>query len=172
MFAACYCVCLNSLMMTLLHKPSVSRGHSSQGSPQPSPGILLQQHLALVVLKALGTEHLPASNLVKQKLSLVSGKAEIKSQLCFQRRASTVLAASLTVAAPFVVRQHEARLARALEAARGVGAGPELAEAEIHTLIDILEVSIKERVCMTVCDSLMFKRTLRVLPMHWSFCTS
>lgn len=56
------------------------------------------------------------------------------------------LTASLTVAASFVVREHEARLARALEAARGVGAGPELAEAEIHTLIDILEVSIKERV--------------------------
>lgn len=53
--------------------------------------------------------------------------------------------ASLTVAASFVVREHEARLARALEAARGVGAGPKLAEAEIHTLIDILEVSIKER---------------------------
>lgn len=52
--------------------PSLLRGHSSQGSPQPSPGILLQQHLALVVFKALGTEHFPASNLVKQKLSLVS----------------------------------------------------------------------------------------------------
>lgn len=52
--------------------PSLSRGHSSQGSPQPSPGILLQQHLALVVLKALGTEHLLDSKRVKQKLSLVS----------------------------------------------------------------------------------------------------
>ncbi|TNN89341.1 hypothetical protein EYF80_000629 [Liparis tanakae] len=40
-----------------------SRGHSSQGSPQPSPGILLQQHLALVLFNALGTEHFPASNL-------------------------------------------------------------------------------------------------------------
>lgn len=57
---------------SLCCKPSLSRGHSSQGSPQPSPGILLQQHLALVVFKALGTEHFPASNLVKQKLSLVS----------------------------------------------------------------------------------------------------
>lgn len=58
--------------------PSVSRGHSSQGSPQPSPGIMLQQHLALVVFKALGTEHFPASNLVKQKLSLVSAMKKKK----------------------------------------------------------------------------------------------
>lgn len=58
----------------LCFPPSLLRGHSSQGSPQPSPGILLQQHLALVVFKALGTEHFPASNLVKQKLSLVSAE--------------------------------------------------------------------------------------------------
>ncbi len=52
--------------------PSVSRGHSSQGSPHPSPGSRLQQHLALVVLNGLGTEHLPASKRVKQKLSRIS----------------------------------------------------------------------------------------------------
>lgn len=54
------------------HPPLPSCGHSSQGSPQPSPGILLQQHRALVVLKALGTEHFPLSKRVKQKLWRVS----------------------------------------------------------------------------------------------------
>lgn len=54
------------------HLPFPSCGHSSQGSPQPSPGILLQQHRALVVLKALGTEHFPLSKRVKQKLWRVS----------------------------------------------------------------------------------------------------
>lgn len=54
--------------------PSSSLGHSSQGSPQPSPGILLQQHFAFVVLKALGTEHLPFSKFVKQKLWRVSSQ--------------------------------------------------------------------------------------------------
>lgn len=48
--------------------PFPSCGHSSQGSPHPSPGILLQQHRALVVLNALGTEHFPLSKRVKQKL--------------------------------------------------------------------------------------------------------
>lgn len=56
----------------LLISPSSSLGHSSQGSPQPSPGILLQQHFAFVVLKALGTEHFPFSKFVKQKLWRVS----------------------------------------------------------------------------------------------------
>lgn len=55
-----------------LLSPSSSLGHSSQGSPQPSPGILLQQHFAFVVLKALGTEHFPFSKFVKQKLWRVS----------------------------------------------------------------------------------------------------
>ena len=52
--------------------PLPSWGHSSQGSFQPSPGLGLQQHRALVVLKALGTEHVPASKWVKQKLCRVS----------------------------------------------------------------------------------------------------
>lgn len=52
--------------------PLPSWGHSSQGSFQPSPGLWLQQHRALVVLKALGTEHFPASKWVKQKLCRVS----------------------------------------------------------------------------------------------------
>lgn len=60
--------------LTRLLLPSSSLGHSSQGSPQPSPGILLQQHFALVVLKALGTEHFPFSKLVKQKLWRVSSQ--------------------------------------------------------------------------------------------------
>lgn len=54
--------------------PSSSFGQSSQGSPHPSPGILLQQHFAFVVLKAFGTEHFPFSKLVKQKLWRVSKK--------------------------------------------------------------------------------------------------
>jgi hypothetical protein len=62
-----------------LLSPSSSLGHSSHGSPQPSPGILLQQHFALVVLKALGTEHFPFSKLVKQKLWRVSNR-ESKQQ--------------------------------------------------------------------------------------------
>lgn len=62
------------LMWPELCNTSSSLGHSSQGSPQPSPGILLQQHLALVVLKALGTEHFPFSKFVKQKLWRVSSQ--------------------------------------------------------------------------------------------------
>lgn len=43
-----------------------------------------------------------------------------------------------TVAAPLVFREDEARLARALEAAGGVGAGAKLAYVRLHlTLIDI-----------------------------------
>lgn len=56
--------------------PSSSFGQSSQGSPHPSPGILLQQHLAFEVLKALGTEHFPFSKLVKQKLWRVSRRGK------------------------------------------------------------------------------------------------
>lgn len=56
--------------------PSSSLGQSSQGSPHPSPGILLQQHFALVVLNAFGTEHFPFSKLVKQKLWRVSRNGE------------------------------------------------------------------------------------------------
>lgn len=67
-----------SVSLPLL-SPSSSLGHSSHGSPQPSPGILLQQHFALVVLKALGTEHFPFSKLVKQKLWRVSNR-ESKQQ--------------------------------------------------------------------------------------------
>lgn len=53
--------------------------------------------------------------------------------------------ASLTIAAAFVVREHEARLAGALEAAGGVGAGAILADVGLHlTLIDIWEGSINE----------------------------
>lgn len=52
--------------------PLPSLGQSSQGSFQPSPGLWLQQHRLLVVLKALGTEHLPLSKWVKQKLCRVS----------------------------------------------------------------------------------------------------
>lgn len=53
------------------------------------------------------------------------------------------LTASLTVAAPFVVWEYEARLACALEAAGGVGAGAKLAYVGLHlTLIDIWEGKI------------------------------
>lgn len=65
---------LKSFAMFLL--PSSSLGHSSHGSPQPSPGILLQQHFALVVLNAFGTEHFPFSKLVKQKLCRVSERKQ------------------------------------------------------------------------------------------------
>ena len=45
---------------------------------------------------------------------------------------------SLTVAAPLVLREDEARLAGALEAAGGVGAGAKLADVGLHlTLVDI-----------------------------------
>lgn len=50
----------------------------------------------------------------------------------------SLLTARLTVAAALVVREHEARLARALEAAGRVGAGAELADVGLHlTLVDI-----------------------------------
>lgn len=55
-------------ILNFKYVPSSSFGQSSQGSPHPSPGILLQQHLAFEVLKAFGTEHFPFSKLVKQKL--------------------------------------------------------------------------------------------------------
>ncbi|KAF3834799.1 hypothetical protein F7725_027357, partial [Dissostichus mawsoni] len=58
--------------LSVVCRPGRQDMEGKTGSPQPSPGILLQQHLALVVFRALGTEHFPASNLVKQKLSLVS----------------------------------------------------------------------------------------------------
>jgi len=46
--------------------------------------------------------------------------------------------ASLTVAAPSVVREYEARLAGALEATGGVGAGAKLTDVRFHlTLVDI-----------------------------------
>lgn len=45
-----------------------------------------------------------------------------------------------TVAAAFVVGEHEARLARALETARRVGAGAKLANVGLHlALVDIWE---------------------------------
>lgn len=90
----------------LCGQPSLSRGHSSQGSPQPSPGILLQQHLALVVFRALGTEHFPASNLVKQKLSLVSASKTTHKDLHrrnFTREKKLICDMMNTVAAAFVV---------------------------------------------------------------------
>lgn len=68
------------------HLPFPSCGHSSQGSPQPSPGILLQQHRALVVLKALGTEHFPLSKRVKQKLWRVSAGGRGNAQVIADRQ--------------------------------------------------------------------------------------
>ncbi|KAG7261183.1 hypothetical protein CRUP_013415 [Coryphaenoides rupestris] len=112
---------------------------TSQGSPQPSPGILLQQHLALVVLKAFGTEHFPASNLVKQKLSLVSAAGQ------------SVLTADLTHAVLSVRRVFVALLTEALEGAQPVDAatvpahltllGAALVDEQQHIFLVMLKVS-------------------------------
>lgn len=51
-----------------------------------------------------------------------------------------------TVAAAFVVREHESRLTRALEAAGGVGAGAKLADVGLHlALVDVWEGRMCER---------------------------
>lgn len=51
---------------------------------------------------------------------------------------SVAIALFLTIASPFVVREYEARLAGALEAAWGVGASAELADVGLYfTFINI-----------------------------------
>lgn len=78
--------------------------------------------------------------------------------------------ASLTVAASFVVREDKARLAGALEAAGGVGAGAKLADVGLHlTLVDIWEGM--EVQFTGVCVCLVCVGFTSDLPMHWSFCT-
>lgn len=53
------CVCV-----FILYSPSSLPGQISQGSPHPWPGIALQQHTPLVVLRGFGARQRPFSNLV------------------------------------------------------------------------------------------------------------
>lgn len=69
------------------------------------------------------------------------------------------------VAAPFVVRQYKARLAGALEAARGVGAGAKLTDVGLHlTLINIYTLVILHFIARWADTS---ERSIQILTCSW-----